>query len=581
MKAVWQLRWFFKKHKWTYIVGMSALIILALINLIPAYVIGQVIDAIDLNTLTMSKLTMYLSISLVAALAGYGLRILWRYTIFGVSFKLENQLREDLFNHFLKMDEPFFHQNRVGDLMAHATSDVKQMQRLVGGGVLQFVDALSNVIIYVLALIWTLNIRVTLITLLPSVLVIIFASWIGRKIFSSFKASQEAFSLMNDQAHETIAGMKVTKAFGLTKAQQDHFNQQSDNVYKKHLKLAFYDAMFDPAISLIAYTQMIIAILLGIQLIINQQASIGQVVRFVQYLMTLIWPLMAFGFLYNNLQRGNASFSRLDLLMQQKPLLKPSGQMTPENSGAWELDIASFHYPSDETRVLKDIRFSIQQGQTIGIVGRVGSGKTTLLKLLMRSMDVEHGSIKYQNQPLEAYELNKYHQLFSYVPQEAFLFSMSIQDNVAFGNPHVSLKEVREMCQIAFVDEDVMGFENQYETMVGERGVSLSGGQKQRLSIARALLKPSYVLVLDDALSAVDARTEEHILSNLKKHFSHQTMIIASHRMSAIAHADLIIVMDDGQIKEQGTHETLMALGGWYAQITHAQQLAGGDDDGL
>lgn len=573
MRIFKELGWFFKEEKWSYFWGIIALLIIAILNLIPPLIMGELIDLIDSGTLTSPKLITMLLYIIVLAFIVYALRYVWRICIFGAAFRLERNMRGSLFKHFTKMDSTFYHEHRVGDLMAHATNDLKSVQRVAGGGVLQLADALMTGIFVIAAMAFTIHWKLTVVALLPMPIMIIGSQILSKKLHITFAKAQEAFSDMNNRTHEAVSGIKVTKTFGQEEAEIQRFKEETEDVYQKNMAVTKYDAAFDPLIMIVIVLCFILVFLVGALLIKDGELTIGQLVAFVSYTHLLIWPMLAFGFLYNTVERGNVSYERIKTLfkmqsdiknIEQPILIKPKGNI--------QVDIGSYTYPNEEVPVLQNINFTLQQGETLGIVGKTGSGKTTLIKLLLRDYDTS-GTILYDGHDIKEYHLDTLHQTIGYVPQDQFLFSTTIEDNIRFGNIEASLEEVQQAAKIACVHEDIMGFEEAYKTIIGERGVSLSGGQKQRIAIARALLLNPEILILDDALSAVDAKTEESILEALKNNRQHKTTIIVAHRLSAINHARLILVLEEGRIEERGNHASLLNNQGWYAEIFSKQEL--------
>ena len=576
MGVLKKLFWFFKKEKWSYIIGILSLLLIAVLNLLPVKIIGRLTDYIDTHTLTAELLFFYVVSLLVLALAIYGLRYLWRICIFGVSMKLEKKLRNDLFSHFTKMSAAFYHNNRVGDLMAHATNDVKSVQRLAGGGVLQAVDAIMTGVSVLCAMAFTISLKLTLVAIIPLPLIIFGSQFLGKKLHSTFFKAQEAFSDMNNRVHETVAGIKVTKSFGQEEQEIKKFINDTEDVKQKNMVVAKYDSFFDPLITMVITLSFVLVFVYGLKLMQNNEISTGDMVSFISYIYSLIWPMMAFGFFYNNIERGSVAYERIEkLLSVNEDIINHENAITELPKGKLVVNIKSFCYPdSPQTKVLDKFKFSLNSGETLGLVGKTGSGKSTLIKLLLREYDNYVGKIKYGEYQLVEYDLLYLRKAIGYVPQEQFLFSMSILDNIKFGKPEATFEEVEKVAKIAAIHDDIMEFSDKYETMVGERGVSLSGGQRQRLAIARALLLDPELLILDDSLSAVDAKTEEAILNSLKNNRQNKTTIISAHRLSALAHAQLILVVEGGCIIEQGTHQSLMENEGWYAMVYHQQELS-------
>jgi ATP-binding cassette, subfamily B, multidrug efflux pump len=574
MRVFLDLGWFFKQEKKAYISGTFILLFVALLQLVPPKVIGIIADHINDGTLTKGLLLEWMLILVAAGLGMYVLRYFWRIMIFGSAVKLSKQLRNRLYQHFTSMSPSFYQKRRIGDLMAHATNDLQAIQQTAGAGVLTVVDSLSTGGFVILAMAFTISWKLTLICLIPMPFMAVLTSWFGTMLHRTFHKAQEAFSDLNDKTQESISGIKVIKTFGQERADIEDFRKQSEDVVQKNIVVAKIDSLYDPTISIIVGISFFLAITFGSKYVLAGELSIGELIAFTTYLGLLIWPMLAFGWLFNIVERGRASYDRVAALLREKSDItdkKDALEVVP--SGGIQYNIEEFIFPGEKEPMLKNISFTLNRGETLGIVGKTGAGKTTLLKLLIREFEDYEGQIIFGGHTLQEYKLEKLREAIGYVPQDHFLFSASVAENIAFTNPRVPEEEIFSAAKLANIHDDILQFTEGYQTVVGERGVSLSGGQKQRISIARALLMNPEVLVLDDSLSAVDAKTEEAILSSLRKNRDGKTTIITSHRLSAIQHANLIIVLDNGKVIERGTHEELMASGGWYKEMYLRQQL--------
>ena len=573
MKLLKKLSWFFKLEKWPYITGILALSLVSLLNLLPPRVIGEVIDQIASKDLTNLELAYQLFILVLSALAMYALRFVWRKYILGTANRLGRILRYRLFEHFTHMSPSFYQTYRTGDLMAHATNDINAVVGVAGGGVMSAVDASITALVTVLTMFFVLDWRLTLIAILPLPFMAWGTSLIGRKNHESFKAAQEAFSDLNNKVQESVSGIKVTKSFGHQDAETAAFARINQDVFKKNILAAKYNALFDPMVLIFVGLSYLLTLIFGGLFISQGQLTVGELVTFITYLDMLVWPLQAMGYLFNISQRGAVSYERIEsLLAQESDVTEVASPIKDIKNGRLDYSIQKFAY--DDRPTLRDIHFSIDQGQTLGIVGVTGSGKTILLRLLLREQDIQDGNIYLAGHDIRDYSLSALRSLIGYVPQDQILFATSIRDNIRFGNPSLSDEDVIAVTKLCGIYEDIMQMPDGFDTLVGERGVSLSGGQKQRLAMCRALILNPDILILDDSLSAVDAKTEHLILDNLKRERSGKTTLITAHRLSAVVHADLILVLDQGRVIESGSHQELLTQDGWYATTYQNQQLA-------
>jgi len=574
VKVFLELGWFFKERKKQYIVGIIMLMFVAFLQLLPPKIIGYVVDEIRLGTLTGESLVKWLAILAGAALAMYVIRYYWRMMIFGSAILLARQLRERLFRHFTRMSPQFYQKRRVGDLMAHATNDLSAVQQTAGAGVLTLVDSLTTGGFVIAAMAFTINWKLTLIALIPMPIMAYLTSYYGKLLHNRFHFAQEAFSNLNDKAQESISGIKVIKTFGQEKEDIQDFVQLSDDVVKKNVHVAKVDSLFDPTISAIVGVSFFLSIVFGARFIVAGEMTIGDLIAFTAYLGLLVWPMLAFGWLFNIVERGRASYDRIrSLLSEPVDIDDTEHALDVKAQGDLEVNIREFKFPDDERAALHNVQFTLKRGETLGIVGKTGSGKTAILKLLLREFEGYDGVITYGGHPINEYKKERLRSAIGYVPQDHFLFSTTVAGNIAFANTSASVEEVHDAAKLAHIHEDILKFTNSYETIVGERGVSLSGGQKQRISIARALMMKPELLILDDSLSAVDAKTEEAILESLKATRIDETTIITAHRLSAIQHAHQIIVLHEGTIEEKGSHEELMEQKGRYYEMYQLQQL--------
>ena len=572
MSIIQKLWWFFKLEKRRYLVGIVALVLVSVLNLIPPMIMGRVIDAITSGRLTQDELLLHLFYLLLAAFGMYYLRYVWRMYILGTSYRLGQIMRSRLFEHFTKMSPAFYQNYRTGDLMAHATNDINALTRLAGGGVMSAVDASITALVTLLTMLFSISWQMTLVAILPLPFMAYATSRLGRKTHKAFGESQAAFSELNNKVQESVSGIKVTKSFGYQSDELASFQEVNDLTFQKNLQTMKYDSLFDPMVLLFVGSSYALTLLVGAFMVQAGQVTVGNLVTFISYLDMLVWPLMAIGFLFNITQRGKVSYQRIEcLLSQESPVNDPESPLDGIENGRLDYAIDRFAFEDEET--LRDIYFSLEKGQTLGLVGQTGSGKTALIKLLLREYDVDHGAIYLNGHDIRAYRLADLRSLMGYVPQDQFLFASSILENICFGNPDLPFSAVEEATQLAQVYQDIQAMPEGFDTVIGEKGVSLSGGQKQRLAMSRAMILNPDILILDDSLSAVDAKTEFAIIDNLKETRKDKTTIITAHRLSAVVHADLILVMQNGQIIERGTHEDLLALDGWYAQTYQSQQL--------
>ena len=573
-----KLGWFFKQEKKRYIIGITFLALTSLANLVPPRVLGLMADQLDQGHISWGQYGMLILAVLAAAFSLYILRYFWRKQIWGGAAELERQMRSKLFDHFMIMDRTFYQRHRTGDLMAHATNDVTAIQNVAGDGVLTLVDSLIMGLSTMIAMIIFVDWRLTIIALLPLPFLAIGAWRLGDHLHNAFDKSQAAFSRINNKTQESVSGIKVLKTFGQDKEDIKAFDQMVDDTIKINKEVFVLDSLFDPLGTIVIGATYVITIIYGGMMVTNKVLSIGQLVSFIAYISNMVWPMFAIGYLFNILERGSASYDRVEKLLNEKPLItdKHADQSikVADLQGDLHYDIKSFAYPDEkDISVLKNIDFTLKPGQTLGLVGRVGAGKTTIIQLLLREFDQYEGKITLNGKDIRTIPLKVLLSQISYVPQNNFLFSTSIENNIAFSSENAGKNDIASAAKKSDLHDDVLQMPNGYQTLVGENGISLSGGQRQRMSIARALLKDSQILILDDALSAVDAKTETEILTALRKERKNKTPMIAAHRLTSVMDADLILVLKDGQIVERGNHQQLLDEDGWYAEMWRRQEL--------
>lgn len=570
-----KLSWFFKKQKRRYLIGIIFLLLTALTNLIIPRTIGQFADWVNQKQLTQMHVLVALTILLVAGLGQYLFRYGWRNQIWGGAADLERKLRSQLFWHYLNMDEMFFKRHRIGDLMALSTNDITAVQNVAGVGILTLADSVITGGMTIVAMILFVDWKLTIVAILPLPLLAVMAYFLGKKLHDRFSQSQAAFSQLSNKTQESMTGIKVIKTFGQESEDIADFNQLVDRTISLNRKVNLIDAMFDPLTGFIIGLTFVITILSGSHLVINHVITIGQLISFVGYINALIWPMFAIGRLFNVLERGNASYDRIQNILQEKSLITESKQgLTELNRGELHFKVQSFTYPDGEQPVLKNVHFELTPGKTLGIVGRVGSGKSTIIKLILRRFDDYQGLITIDGHDIHDYSLDTLLSNIGYVPQNSFLFSTSVKNNIRFSDYSSNDALVRQAAQEGVIDEDIQHLSQGYQTLVGERGISLSGGQKQRVSIARALLSSPKILILDDSTSAVDAKTEVEINQNMQR-FSNeqQSRIIITQRLRSVMKADEILVLEAGQVIQRGTHQQLLQTPGWYQQMWQRQQM--------
>lgn len=578
MGIFFKLGWFFKKEKKRYLIGVTFLALTSVINLVPPRILGLMADQLDKGHISWQEYGLLILTIIFAALLLYGFRYLWRRQIWGGAAELELKLRSKLFRHFMEMDRTFYQRHRTGDLMAHATNDVSAIQEVAGEGVLTLVDSLLMSVSTMIAMIIFVDWRLTIVALIP----LPFLAWgawkLGDQLYDAFDESQAAFSRLNNKTQESVSGIKVLKTFGQGKEDTQAFNDMIANTIKINKRVFKWDSLFDPLGTLLIGLTYTITIIYGGLLVSNRALTIGQLVSFIAYIGNMVWPMFAIGYLFNILERGSASYDRVEKLLDEKPAI--TDQNADQSIHAQDIDgdlkyeVKSFAYPDEpQIPVLHNIDFTLKTGQTLGLVGKVGAGKTTIIQLLLREFDQYDGKITLNGHDIREIPLNVLLRQISYVPQNNYLFSTSIQKNIAFSDANSDESAVISAAKKSDLHNDILQMPVGYNTLIGENGVSLSGGQKQRMSIARALLKQSKILVLDDALSAVDARTEMAILKSLRQERKGKTTLIATHRLTSVMGADLILVLKDGRIVERGTHDQLLAENGWYADMWQRQEL--------
>lgn len=570
-----KLSWFFKKQKRRYLIGIIFLLLTALTNLIIPRTIGQFADWVNQKQLTQTHVLVALTILLAAGLGQYLFRYGWRNQIWGGAADLEKKLRSQLFWHYLNMDEMFFKRHRIGDLMALSTNDISAVQNVAGVGILTLADSVITGGMTIIAMILFVDWKLTVVAILPLPLLAVMAYFLGKKLHDRFSQSQAAFSQLSNKTQESMTGIKVIKTFGQESEDIADFNRLVDRTISLNRKVNLIDAMFDPLTGFIIGLTFVITILSGSHLVINHVITIGQLISFVGYINALIWPMFAIGRLFNVLERGNASYDRIQNILQEKSLITESQQgLTELNRGELHFKVQSFTYPDGEQPVLKNVHFELTPGKTLGIVGRVGAGKSTIIKLILRRFDDYQGLITLDGHDIHDYSLDTLLSNIGYVPQNSFLFSTSVKNNIRFSDYSSNDALVRQAAQEGVIDEDIQHLSQGYQTLVGERGISLSGGQKQRVSIARALLSSPKILILDDSTSAVDAKTEVEINQNMQR-FSNaqQSRIIITQRLRSVMKADEILVLEAGQVIQRGTHQQLLQTSGWYQQMWQRQQM--------
>ncbi|MBS4196959.1 ABC transporter ATP-binding protein [Lederbergia citri] len=569
-----KLGWFFKQHWKRYTIALVLLGFANIFEVIPPMILGSAIDNIFLGTLTFNTLLMYVAILGGGAIVNYWITYVWQYQLFGGAFIVEKMLRSRFMNHLLKMTPTFFEKNRTGDLMARGTNDLRAISLTAGFGILTLFDSTMYMFTILLTMGFLVSWKLTFAAILPLPILAWIITVLGDKIHTRFTAAQDAFGDMNDRVLESVSGVRVTRAYVQEKASENDFQKMTEDVYQKNISVERIDALFNPATKVITGISYIIGLSYGTYLVFHQEISLGHLVAFNVYLGMLTWPMFAIGELINIMQRGNASLDRVqETLNYEEDVKDPVAPKLIEQPENILLSDVTFRYPSSKTNNLANLNVHIKRGETIGVVGKTGSGKTTFIKQFLREYPLGEGDIYISDINMKEQSKEQIRRWVGYVPQDHVLFSRSVRENILFGDDQATEADLKKAIYLAYFEKDLKMLPEGLETLVGEKGVALSGGQKQRISIARALIKNPELLILDDSLSAVDGKTESRIIRNIREERNGKTTIITTHRLSAIEHADWIIVFDDGKIVEEGTHQDLLQADGWYKKQYDRQQV--------
>ncbi|ENJ7185829.1 ATP-binding cassette domain-containing protein [Vibrio fluvialis] len=570
MQLFQHLKWFFRQHRFTYALALSMLFAVAMLNMAVPWFIGHAIDKL-LETRDFSQAEFYLFALLGVSILVYLLRYGWRRVLFGTSYQLGNILREQFYHRLLRQGQAFYNQHSTGDLMARATNDIDAVEMAAGEGILSGFDGLMTFILVLVMMFVFIDWQLAVLAILPFPFMGYGFYKLSNRIHHQFKDTLDSFSTLNEQAQQSVAGIRMIKSMGREAIEAGKFERIAEQSAQSTYKVQRSEALFDPIIQLSLGAALLIALLMGGWQISSGNLTVGQLTSFTLYLSELIWPMYAFGWLMNILQRGNAAIGRLEELLNLPDSINDQGSIEPAGY-ALAIEHVSFHYPETGQPSLSNISLQVGENRVLGIAGATGAGKSTLLHLLMRYWEAEQGSIEVSGIPIQSIPLPALRNLYAYVPQDAFLFSMSIMENIRIGRSEASDEDVHQAAKLAAIHDDILQFPEGYQTLVGERGVTLSGGQRQRISIARALISQAPILVLDDALSAVDIKTEKVIIEHLQQR-REQTLIVVSHRLSAIERADEIVVLAHGEMIEKGTHRELIRQDGWYARMAAYQQM--------
>lgn len=572
-EVLFKLKYYFIENKWQYTIAIISMAIANVFAVIIPYIVGRFVDSIVTGQMNSEVLITYTAQFILLIILTYILDFVWGYGLFAGSFKLQKQMRSSLMRHFLRMRVPYYEKFRTGDLMARATQDIRSIAETVGYGMLVLMSATVQSLILVFMMGTTINWALTLAAVLPLLPMAYVIKVKGAQVDKAYEISQKSFSSVNDDVLEMIDGMRVIRAFVKEEYFIDQFHKQTEDLYQKNNTVSEISAIFGPTVKAFEGISIMIALSFGSILVAQGALSVGDIVSFQMYLGMMIWPIIAVSELVLILRQGSASMRRVEEIQNATDDLIFDGTEEAKEMEDLTLEDFVFKYNGSEQINLDQITLTIPRGQMLGIVGKTGSGKTTLIRQLLNQFPQGEGSFKMGEKSYHDYENTSLSRLIGYVPQDHILFSRSVRDNISFGKPDATEEEIMESIKQAAFDNDLKNMEHGLETLVGEKGVSISGGQKQRISIARALIKNPDILILDDSLSAVDAKTEQTIISNMQKVRQDKTTIISTHRLSAVKAADEIIVMENGRITERGTHEQLVENRGWYYDQFSKQEI--------
>ena len=574
MKALLRLLPYLKKYKTTLLLGLGTVLLSNISGNFVPLIVGSAIDQLKTGP-TSLKLVQYAALIISLILLSGFFTFLTRQTLIVTSRRLEYDLVNSFYGHVQKLSYQFFLDRPTGDLMAHATNDISAVRNVLGPGIMYTSDTIIGFVMVITIMFW-INVRLTLYSLIPLPFVTAAVYYLGRLVNRYFEGVQSQYSLLTARAQESISGVRIVRSYVREEHETERFRLLSHDYLRRNLVLAQVQSILWPLMGVLTGVAGVVVIWAGGLDVIHKTLSLGTMVSFLIYLGLLTWPLIAFGWVINILQRGAASMERLNKIFDTAPEIRDNPEADHsihEIGGRISFKNVSFRFPSKEDYALRNINLEIEKGTTLAIVGRTGTGKTTMVNLIPRLLDCVSGEVLIDGIPIKEIPIEAIRRSIGYVQQETFLFSDTIANNIAYGVERASPADIEWAAKVSQIQKDIETFPNRYDTLVGERGITLSGGQKQRVGIARAIMRRPSILILDDALSAVDTYTEEEILSQLKQVMKERTSIIISHRISTVKDADMIIVLDDGAIAESGTHEELILRNGIYADLYDRQLL--------